>query len=281
MSLQGKVAIITGGGRGIGRAIALDFAKNGADVVVAARTSTEIEKVAKEVQQLGQKGIAIPTDITKESEIINLVEQSYEQFGKIDILVNNAGVSGLAFIKDMSTEQWDFIINVNLRGVFITTRETLKFMERNRSGRIINISSGFGIEGQPTLSAYGASKAGVLLFSDVLSKEYRWLKVYVINPGLIDTKLAEKAPGKKDSPDIIAPIASFLASDACKLPSGTVVKRLQLDNLKKTILPLIQNKTFSSVKELIQEVEPHIPPKIQRNLLKYQKMLAFLFKDHL
>ncbi|NVM27878.1 MAG: SDR family oxidoreductase [Candidatus Helarchaeota archaeon] len=281
MTLEGKVAIVTGGGRGIGRAIALDLAKNGADIVVAARTISEIESVAAEVRALGRQAVVIPTDMTKETDIMNLINQTHEQFGKIDILVNNAGVSGAAPVIDMKTEDWDRIINVNLRGVFIATREALKKMKPQRSGRIISISSGFGIEGQPFISAYGASKAGVILFSNALSKELHWAKVYVINPGLIDTKLAERSAGKKDPPEIIGPIASYLASDECKLKSGTVVKRLQLDNVKAAIVPLIQGHKYPTLKALLKDVEPQVTEKIKRNIEKYKKMLAFLFQEYL
>ncbi|MHA1279364.1 MAG: SDR family NAD(P)-dependent oxidoreductase [Candidatus Helarchaeota archaeon] len=280
MSLDGKVAIVTGGGRGIGKAIALDFARNGANVVVAARTVAEIEEVASQIRALGRESYAIRTDMTKEDDIKTLVKQTYEKFGRIDILVNNAGVSTGVEIKDMKTETWDLILNVNLRGVFLTTRETLKIMEKQRSGHIINISSGFGIEGQPYFSAYGASKAGVLLFSDVLAKENRFIKVYVINPGLIDTKMAEAAPGAKTPPEVIAPIATFLASDMNKLPSGTVVKRLQLDALKEAISPLIQGRTFPNQSAFLKEIEPKLNPKILRNIKKYRKMLPFLFKEY-
>ncbi|MHA1360501.1 MAG: SDR family NAD(P)-dependent oxidoreductase [Candidatus Helarchaeota archaeon] len=280
MSLDEKVAIVTGGGRGIGKAIALDFARNGANVVVAARTVAEIEEVASQIRALGRESYAIRTDMTKEDDIKTLVKQTYEKFGMIDILVNNAGVSTGVEIKDMKTETWDLILNVNLRGVFLTTRETLKIMEKQRSGHIINISSGFGIEGQPYFSAYGASKAGVLLFSDVLAKENRFIKVYVINPGLIDTKMAEAAPGAKTPPEVIAPIATFLASDMNKLPSGTVVKRLQLDALKEAISPLIQGRTFPNQSAFLKEIEPKLNPKILRNIKKYRKMLPFLFKEY-
>lgn len=281
MYLEGKVAIVTGGGRGIGRAIALDFAENGADVVVAARTSTEIKSVAAKIKEMGRQSLAIPTDMTKEVDILNLVNQTYDKFGKIDVLVNNAGTAAPSFVIDMKTEDWDQVINVNLRGVFIATREVLKKMKLQKQGCIISISSGFGIEGQPTASAYGASKAGVILFSDALSKELSWVKVYVLNPGLIDTKLAEKSPGKKESPEIISPIIVYLASDECKLPSGTVVKRLQLDNLKAAVLPLIRGKKFLDRKALLQEITPKLSEKILRNVKKYKHMFPFLFDEYI
>jgi 3-oxoacyl-[acyl-carrier protein] reductase len=281
VSLEGKVAVITGGGRGIGRAIALDFARNGADVVVAARTIAEIEAVAAEIQDLGAQSMAIRTDMTKESDIVNLIRQAHERFGKIDILVNNAGVSTGVEIKNTKTEDWDFLINVNLRGVFLATREALKIMTKQQSGCIISMGSGFGIEGQPYYSAYGASKAGVILLSDALAKEERHIKVYVINPGLIDTKMTKIAPGTKTPPGVIGPIASFLASGANKLPSGTVIKRLQLDGLKAAIVPLLGGRTFSSWNALFKEVKPKLDAKILRNIKKYQKMLPFLFKEYL
>ncbi|MHA1651124.1 MAG: SDR family NAD(P)-dependent oxidoreductase [Candidatus Helarchaeota archaeon] len=281
MLLKDKIAIVTGGGRGIGRAIALDFAKNGADVVVAARTISEIESVAEEIRSIGCQSLAIQTDMTKEDDIKALVKKTIEKFGRIDILVNNAGVLIEAPIIDMKTEDWDRVINVNLRGVFIITREILKIMAQQKSGCIISIASGFGIEGQPYYSAYGASKAGVLLFNDVLAKEARFIKAYVINPGLIETKMTEKAPGTKDPPEIVAPIATYLASDENKLPSGTAVKRLQLDNLKAAILPLIQRRTYPTWNALFQEIKPHLNEKILRNIKKYRKMLPYLFKDYL
>ena len=120
----------------------------------------------------------------------------------------------------------------------------------------------------------------MIRFSDALSKELRWLKVYVINPGLIDTKLAEQAPGEKTSPDIIGPIASFLASDQCKVPSGTVVKRLQLDALKEIISPLLKGKTYTNWKTIYQEMKPNLGHKIIRNIEKYKKMIPFIISDY-
>ncbi|MFX0140849.1 MAG: SDR family NAD(P)-dependent oxidoreductase [Candidatus Hodarchaeota archaeon] len=281
MNLEGKVAVVTGGGRGIGKAIAIDFAKNGADVVVAARTVSEIENVAEEIRKLGQKSLAIRTDMTKEEDIKDLISKSFEEFNKIDILVNNAGVSGASPIAKMKTKEWDLIMAVNLRGVMIATREVLKIMKKQKSGCIINISSGFGIEGQLYLSAYGVSKAGLLLFANVLAKEEKHVKVYTINPGLIDTRLAGGSLGKKEPPEIIGPIASYLASDENKLLSGTVVKRIQLDNMKAAISPLIQGRTYSDWKTLFKEINHQLSEKILRNIKKYNKMMPFLFRDYL
>jgi NAD(P)-dependent dehydrogenase (short-subunit alcohol dehydrogenase family) len=281
MSLEGKLALVTGGGRGIGRAIALDFAKYGADVVVAARTISEIEGVATEIHELGRQSLAIPTDMTDENSIQNLVTKTYETFGKIDILVNNAGVSIVVPIIDMKTEDFDRVITVNLRGMFICTRESLRIMKKQKHGTIINISSGFGIEGQPLLSAYCASKAGILLFSDSLSKEERRIKVYVINPGLIDTQMAKNAPGKKYPPEAISQIATYLAFPENKFPSGTVVKQLQLDNIKDAIFPLIQGHTYPDWDTLFQDVEMKLDEKNLRNIEKYKIMMPYIFRDYL
>jgi 3-oxoacyl-[acyl-carrier protein] reductase len=281
MSLEGKLALVTGGGRGIGRAIALDFAKYGADVVVAARTISEIEGVAAEIRELGRQSLAIPTDMTDENSIQNLVSKTYRTFGKIDILVNNAGVSIVVPVIDMKTEDFDRVITVNLRGMFICTRETLQIMKKQRYGTIINISSGFGIEGQPLLSAYCASKAGILLFSDSLSKEERRIKVYVINPGLIDTQMAENAPGKKYPPEAISQIATYLAFPENKFPSGTVVKQLQLDNIKDALFPLIQGHTYPDWDTLFQDVETKLDEKNLRNIEKYKIMMPYIFRDYL
>ncbi len=281
MSLEGKVAIVTGGGRGIGKAIALDFARNSSDVVVAARTVSEIENVRDEIHKLGRKSLSIRTDMTKEEDIKALISKTFEEFNKIDILVNNAGVSGGSPIAKMKTSEWDLIMNVNLRGAFIATRESLNIMKKQKSGCIINISSGFGIEGQLYLSAYGVSKAGLLLFADVLAKEEKHVKVYTINPGLIDTRLAGASPGRKDPPEIIGPIASYLASNENKLPSGTVVKRIQLDNMKATITPLIQGRTYPDWKTLFKDIKPQLNEKILRNIKKYNKMMPFVFRESL
>ena len=281
MSLEGKLAVITGGGRGIGKAIALDFAKYGADVVVAARSIAEIESVAAEICNMGRQSIAIPTDMTREQSIQNLISKSYEKFGKIDILVNNAGISHTAAIIDMKTEDFDRVITVNLRGMFICTREVLRIMKKQKQGCIINISSGFGIEGQPLLSAYCASKAGILLFSDSLSKEERKVKVYVINPGLIETKMTENLQGKKESPEVIAKIATYLALPENKFPTGMVIKQLQLDNIKVTVAPLIQGRTFADWNTLFQEVKSKLDAKILGNIEKYKVILSYWFKEYL
>jgi len=281
MSLERKLAVITGGGRGIGKSIALDFAKYGADVVVAARSVAEIESVAAEIRNMGRQSIAIPTDMTNEQSIQNLISKSYEKFGKIDILVNNAGISFLAAVIDMKTEDFDQLIAVNLRGLFICTREALRIMKKQKQGCIINMSSGFGIEGQPMLSAYCASKAGILLLSDSLSKEERKVKVYVINPGLIETKMTEGLQGKKESPEVIAKIATYLALPENKFPSGMVIKQLQLDNIKAAIAPLIQGRTFPDWNTLFQGVKSKLDAKILGNIEKYKVMLSYWFKEYL
>jgi len=281
MSLEGKLALITGGGRGIGRAIALDFARYGADVVVAARTISEIESVASDIRELGRQALAIPTDMTDETSIQNLVSITYETFGKIDILVNNAGISLAAPVIEMKTEDFDRVMTVNLRGMFICTRETLRIMKKQKSGTIISISSGFGIEGQALLSAYSASKAGILLFSDVLSKEERRIKVYVITPGLIDTQMTESLLGKKYPPEAISSLATYLVLPENKFPSGTVIKQIQVDNIKDAIFPLIQGRTFSDWNTLFQEVAPKLGEKNLRNIEKYKIMMPYIFKDYL
>lgn len=281
MSLAGKLALVTGGGRGIGRAIALDFALHGADIVVAARTKPEIESVAAEIHDLGRESIAIPTDMTDEASIQNLVFKTFETYGKIDILVNNAGVTIVVPVIDMKTEDFDRVMNVNVRGMFICTRETLPIMKKQKYGTIINISSGFGIEGQPLLSAYCASKAAILLFSDSLSKEERRIKVYVINPGLIDTQMATIESGQKYPPEAIATIATYLASPENKFPSGMVIKQLQLEYIKEAINPLIQGRTYSDFSALFKDVKKELNEKILRNIEKYKIMMPYIFKDYL
>ena len=149
MRLKDQVAIVTGGGRGIGRSIALTFANEGANVAVIARTESEIESVKQEILNLGSKAIAIKTDVTDESQVISMVQRVMDEFGRIDILINNAGFAKHAYIQDISNELWDTTINVNLRGIMLCTRAVYKQMMKQKSGYIINISSGAG---KPKLS---------------------------------------------------------------------------------------------------------------------------------
>lgn len=238
MDLTGKVAVITGGGRGIGRSIALAMADAGADIVVTARTASQIEAVAEEVQAKGRRSLAIPADVADAAQVTDLVDRTMQEFGTVHILVNNAGTIRPVPMVDHPEEVWDEIININLKGVFLCTRAVGKHMVAQQYGKIINIASIGGIVADPFFSAYHASKGAVLLFTKSVALEWARhnINVNAIAPGLVTTdllagadekrmeKLARTVPmGRIAEPDEIAPLAVFLASDLSSYMVGECV----------------------------------------------------------
>ena len=191
MKLKGQIAIVTGGGRGFGRAIALALAGEGADVVLAARTVSEIDAVAEEIRKTGREALAVPTDVSSKAEVQGMFKKAIERFGKVDILVNNAGVAGTSPIPDITEELWDRNIAVNLKGVFLCTQAVFTHMCDRGSGHIVNISSLAGRRAGPRFGAYGASKFGVTGFTGVTAEEGRphGVKATLIEPGPADTKM--------------------------------------------------------------------------------------------
>jgi NAD(P)-dependent dehydrogenase (short-subunit alcohol dehydrogenase family) len=191
--LQNKVAIITGGGRGIGRETAILLAHEGAKVVMAARSSNEINSVAHEINESGGKALAIRTDLTVEDDIKRLIRESEASFGPVDILINNAAVLKLSPIIQTSTEVWDELMSVNLRAIFLACREVLPGMMERRSGRIINVGSMAGRRGYPEQGAYCASKHGLIGLSKVLAIETQkyGIRVHVLAPGGVLTGLSK------------------------------------------------------------------------------------------
>lgn len=193
--LAGQVAIVTGGGRGIGRATALEFARAGADVVVAARTHRQVEETAEEITALGRRGLAVVADVSQAEDVERVVDSTLEVFDRIDILVNNAGIiQPIDWVVETSVEDWRYSIDVNLTSVFLCSRAVLPGMMARESGKIINVSTGSAVSVVPTWSAYAAAKAGVDHLTRVLAAEMRPYKIQVnaVYPGLVDTKLAEK-----------------------------------------------------------------------------------------
>ena len=191
MKLENQVAIITGGGRGIGRSTALAFAQEGADLVLAARTLPEIEAVADEVRALGRQVLAIPTDVTQKSQVDAMVKRTIDRFGRVDILVSNAGVAIHNPIPKIREEDWDLNIAVNLKGVFLCTQAVFSHMCDRKAGHIVNVSSVSGKTGHPNGGAYCASKFGVVGFTETTNNEGRphGVKASVVCPGPVDTKM--------------------------------------------------------------------------------------------
>lgn len=229
MKLLDQVAIVTGGGRGIGRSIALAFAKEGASVAIVARTESEIESTAKEISDFGGKAIAIKTDITDETQVDSMTQFVIDKFGKIDILINNAGYAKHAFIQDIPNELWDTTMNINLRGIMLCTRAVYKQMIKQQSGYIINISSGAGKHGGSKYATYSTSKFGVIGFTECLASEGRQygIKASVICPGPVATKMrASNHPSddlsKLMQPEDIADVALFLVTQPKRAYIGEV-----------------------------------------------------------
>ena len=242
--LTDKVAIITGGGTGIGRAIALEFARAGANSTIASRNLGNLEKVAEEVKSMGKRCLAIATDIRIPEQVDKMVQQTVNEFGRVDIMVNNAGASFMCPVDDLSPNGWDAIVNINLKGTFLCSKAAGKVMIQQKAGKIINITSVAGIDGSPLMAHYGAAKAGVVDFTKSLAIE--WAKhnitVNAIAPGLIGTEgvkaqmeldpdgvkeILERVPlGRYGQPEEIAYAAIFLASEASSFITGeTLVVR--------------------------------------------------------
>ena len=191
MKLKDQTAIVTGAGRGLGRATALTFAHEGANVVLVARTVSEIEAVAEEIQKTGREALAVPTDVANKSEGQAMVQKTLERFGKVDILVNNAGVAGTSPIPKITEELWDLNLAVNLKGVFLCTQAVFSHMCEQGHGHILNVSSLAGRHPGARYGAYCAAKFGVSGFTGVTNNEglSHGVKATLVEPGPVDTKM--------------------------------------------------------------------------------------------
>jgi len=231
MRLQNRVALITGGGRGIGRAIALGFAAEGAHVVVAARTALEVEAVAEEVRQMGGEALALACDVADEAQVKASVAATAARFGRLDVLVNNAGVSSLRPLHGIPLASWERTLAVNLTGTFLFTKHAWKRMQANTpsGGSIINVSSLGGRRGYPLLAAYCASKWGQIGLTLAAAEEGKPhnIRVNAIAPGKGDT--AFRAQIKEDKTRLLRAedhvgVCIFLASDEARYITGQVVE---------------------------------------------------------
>ena len=205
--IDGKIALVTGGGRGIGRAIALALAGEGCSVAVASRTRGEIGLVASEIENLGERGLAIQTDISEPAQVNRMVEEILRAFGRIDILVNNAGIAIFKPLMELTQEDWDRTMAVNLRGAFLCAQKVAAVMIEQRSGTIINICSSASKKAYPNQIAYVASKHGMLGLSKGLSLELKpyGIKVHAICPGGVNTRLTADARPGTDRSDWMQP----------------------------------------------------------------------------
>ena len=232
--LAGKIAIVTGSSSGIGKAIALAFAGEGARVVVAARRRALCEQVVKQVQERGGEALAIQTDVADEAQVERLIAETVKRFGRLDILVNNAGIGGGGRIADTSTETFDQVIDTNLRGTFFCCRAGFRQMQKTGGGTIINMSSVTGVQAWAGTGTYSASKHAIMALTKALADEGRphKIKVSAICPGGVADELVDASPkeierSEKISPFDIAETAVYLAS----LGPHAVVHQVIVDRL--------------------------------------------------
>jgi len=237
MKMKDMVAIVTGSSRGIGKAIAKAYAREGAKVVVTARTETEggklpgtIHKTVEEIQEFGGKAIAIRCDVTNEDEVNAMVNKTIEEFGQIDVLFNNAGILFLSNIVDTPLRRWNLIMNVNLTGPFLCSKAVLPYMMEQRRGSIINMTSIVASSRKPGEVCYAVTKSGLERFTLGLAEEVRDYNIAVnaLGPGLIKTEAAEVLKFTDDwsgweKPESIGPPAIFLALQDAKSFTGRVV----------------------------------------------------------
>ncbi len=239
MLLENQVVLVTGGSRGIGKSVALACAREGAHVIINyAGNVKAAEETVKEISDLGQKCLAIQADISKLADVERLIEEATAEFGKIDVLVNNAGITRDGLLMRMKEEDWDAVIETNLKGVFLCTKAVIRGMMKQRTGRIINMTSVVGVMGNAGQANYAAAKAGVIGFTKSTAKELasRGITVNAIAPGFIHSDMTAILPesvkeemikaipiGRMGEADEVADTVLFLASNSARYITGQVI----------------------------------------------------------
>jgi len=239
LDLRGKVAIVTGAARGIGKSIAMKLALAGANVVIADVEEEMAKSAAKEISQKGSDTISVMVNVSSLSSVEEMVKKTLDKFGRIDILVNNAGVTRDALVMRMKEEDWDLVLDVNLKGAFNCIKVVSPIMVKQRSGKIVNIASIVGISGNAGQANYSASKGGLIALTKTCAKELasRQINVNAVAPGFIETSMTERLPaevkerlssqipfGKIGKPEDVASAVLFLVSEEAAYITGEVVK---------------------------------------------------------
>lgn len=239
MILTGKTALVTGGSRGIGKAIALELASQGANIVVNYTRNAEMAAgVVQEIEAFGVKALAVQGDVSKAAEAENLVEQAIAAFGQIDLLINNAGITRDTLLIRMKEEDWDEVLQINLKGAFLMTKLVGKAMLKKKTGRIVNITSVVGVMGNAGQANYAASKAGLIGLTKSAAKEFasRGITVNAVAPGFIRTDMTDALPedvknkyaeaiplGAMGESEDIAKTVAFLCSEGARYITGQVL----------------------------------------------------------
>ncbi len=236
MRLEGKVVLVTGGGRGLGEVICRTLAREGAHIAVSDINLADAERVATAIRQIGRSAVAIKADVSSQKEVKAMVAQAIKALGTIDILVNNAGICHQGSVGEMSEETWDKVLDVNLKGTFLCSREVMPTLKEKRSGKVVNLGSLAGQVGGLVVGAnYSASKAGVICFTKALAKELApfGINVNCIAPGVIDTEMTKAFPReemaksiplrKLGEPQDVADAVLFLVSQESKYITGQTI----------------------------------------------------------
>ena len=239
MDLTGKVAIVTGSGRGIGKAIALKLAEVGATIVINdVGDNAPVEETVAEIKKMDRQAMAVMADVSSTTDVAQLVDTATRTYGKVDILVNNAGITRDQLAMRMTDEDWDKVLTINLKSVFLCTRAVLRPMLKQRSGRIVSISSIVGIIGNAGQANYASAKAGIIGFTKTIAKEVasRGITVNAVAPGFIDTPMTQALPeerrqmlmnniplGYLGTPRDVAETVAFLASEEARYITGQVI----------------------------------------------------------
>jgi 3-oxoacyl-[acyl-carrier protein] reductase len=231
MNLRGSIALVTGAGRGIGRAIALTLAKEGAEVVLTSRTPGELQKVKQEIESIGGRAAAIPADLTQDSQVKKLFEEFASKYKRLDILVNNAGMGVFAPVRSLSIAEFDQMWNLNMRAVVVVTQQALKFMEAQKCGAVVNVASLAGRNAFVGGAGYAATKWALIGFSRSLMLEVRDqnIRVITICPGSVDTSFSPSPKDPSRSEKILHPqdVADTILS-ALMLPDRAMVSEIDI-----------------------------------------------------
>lgn len=239
-SLEKKIALVTGASRGIGKAIALGFARVGADVVVCSRTLPDLEKAAEEIRASGRRSLAVPANIAIKADVDSLIERTVQEFGTIDILVNNAAMNIARPVLELREDGWDKVMNTGLKGYFLCSQAAAKVMVERKRGNIINIASTAAVKAAPLLGVYSISKAGVVMLTKLFAADLARhnIRVNAVGPSMVKTKFSEplwaspealsriesEVPlGRLAEVDDIVGAAIFLASDASSYITGHTI----------------------------------------------------------
>ena len=227
MNLAGQTVIVTGGSKGIGRAICLALAMEGANIIIAARNESKIKEIVDKLKKRGSKALTIQADVRNEEDVRHLISRTVDEYGRLDILINNAGVAHKKRLEETTLEEYNEIMDTNLKGVYLCTKYAIPHIRNSENGKIINISSGAGLHGIPEFSVYCASKFGVNGITESIASELGGeIKVYSVCPGAVDTDMYRSFFGQKPElkPEHIAEKVMELVSPDSKVISGKIIE---------------------------------------------------------